>query len=206
MNKQILVIILSIMTGTVSYAQSFELGFIAGTSADLSCLADTGVDIATIIPTSSSVDFGIGTGLRFASPMYKRILKTIAGDKALTGNVVRKYSADIALPLFARFRYRFPSNFFLQTDAGYRFGLLSLHYGIGWAPTNGKECTFRGIFVEPQAGFRINKGGTISFGMTFQHYSRADEIQSFTFEQVSYSHTTVSAWSPIVFVRYSLSL
>lgn len=194
---------MAITAGGILYAQSFELGFTVGSSLDLSCLADTGADIAMVFSIPSGLDIGFGTGLRFASPIYR---KTVANTITSADKVSRDYSADLTLPLFSRLRYRFPANFFLQIDSGYRFGLASVCYGKGWAPANSKKSTFNGIIIEPQAGFHLDSRRSLSFGMTLQQYSRGDARRSSSAEHSSYEYRTVNRWSPIVFIRYSILL
>lgn len=207
MKRIIIFIIAVILSGASSFAQTFELGFKAGTSLNLSCLADAGVDVAMVFPTAGGFDLGIGSGLLFSVPLDR---KTATKTNSSKEQISREYSTDFTLPLFARFRFRFQSNFFLQADAGYRFGLVSLYYGegrdFGAIPANAKESTFRGLFFEPQAGFHVSERGTLSFGMTWQRYKRGDAHRSVSTDEVFYSYNTVPDWCPLVFVRYCISL
>lgn len=202
MKKGILIILATLLTGTVSFAQSFEWGNRLGTSVNLSCLVEAGTDISMVFPTNSGFDFGLGAGLRFSMPMWrKHKWATYTTEKVQTR---RNYNAEFTLPLFVKLRYRFPSGFFLQTDAGYRCGLVALFDGLDLASR--AESTFRGFFVEPQAGFRLNAMGTLSFGLTLQRYTRGEGLNTHTPQSVVYTYQTVTDWSPIAFVKYTVLL
>lgn len=201
--KKTLVCLVSIMAGVIMYAQTFELGLIAGSSVNLSCLADVGADMAMVISTSGGFDFGLGTGLRFASPI-SRI--TMDDTKNSAEVVSRVYSGDLTLPLFVRFRYRFPANLFVQSDVGYRFGLLSVLYGTGWAPSNSKKSMFSGVLIEPQVGFHISDRSSLSFGMTLQRYARGEAHRYSVAYSSNYTYETVDRWSPIAFIKFNIAL
>ena len=113
--KKILVILVALLLGSFAYAQPFELGFVAGTSLNRSCQVDAGADIAWMYSTEHRIDFGIGTGLRYARPMH-RINRDAAGP------VTRDYSNELGVPVFGRLRYWFSEEFFAQAEVGIAVG------------------------------------------------------------------------------------
>jgi hypothetical protein len=178
-----------------------ELGLSAGTSLKGLNQVDTRIDFAWAFEVGPGLDLGFGTGLRYARPMHA--LKETDGVK-----VNEDYVNGLGLPLFIRLRYSFPGNFFIQADTGYQLGLLTLDIGKGYFYPFPGCRSLSGLFVEPQAGFSIAPGKTISFGLSLQDRKFLHQIQSGSLnsENYSLSDRTDHTLDAIVFVRYCIEL
>lgn len=207
MNNRFILTVAALLCGIAAAGQPIELSFSAGTSLNGSNQIDAGSDIAYIIALTPVLELGIGTGLRYARPLYEtstiRIISIKDGETVDNTTVNKDYLNEISIPMFVRIRYSAARNLFLQADAGYRFPIFSAE---GFFPV---PEAFTGWFVDPQIGYRLSPKRTISLGLQLQGGKHSE---SFSFSDLISGHIESHPTKhnhvvrPIAFIRYTKKL
>ena len=185
-----------LLLGSVfAYGQKFELGFQAGTSVNRTCLVDVGADVAWTWGGESGLSCGAGLGLRYSRPVTD-----IKAQSAASGESARRdYLNELSIPVFGRFRYRFPGSVFLMADAGYRIPI----YYIGDHVVGRRLSTaFSGLYVEPQVGFSLGPGSSLALGCSIQRTEIGVRTQETTDSSVVFNYRAETSGSPVLFLRF----
>lgn len=207
MNKRFCLTLAAMFLGVAAAAQPFELGVSTGTSVNGSSQVDTGIDISYIFTIMPDLELGLGTGMRYARPLYNktttRIITNKDGTTADNTNVDKMFLNEITIPMFVRIRYSATHNLFLQADAGHRFRLFSI---IDYFPV---PESVTGWFIDPQIGYRLSPKRAISLGLQLQggkHHEIHHTIDRTDGVRISSHSKLNNTVRPIAFIRYTKSL
>ena len=207
MNKRFCLTLAAMFLGVAAAAQPFELGVSTGTSVNGSSQVDTSIDISYIFTIMPDLELGLGTGMRYARPLYDkkttRIITNKDGTTADNTNVDKMFLNEITIPMFVRIRYSATHNLFLQADAGHRFRLFSI---IDYFPV---PESVTGWFIDPQIGYRLSPKRAISLGLQLQggkHHEIHHTIDRTDGVRISSHSKLNNTVRPIAFIRYTKSL
>lgn len=207
MNKRFCLTLAAMFLGVAAAAQPFELGVSTGTSVNGSSQVDTSIDISYIFTIMPDLELGLGTGMRYARPLYNktttRIITNKDGTTADNTNVDKMFLNEITIPMFVRIRYSATHNLFLQADAGHRFRLFSI---IDYFPV---PESVTGWFIDPQIGYRLSPKRAISLGLQLQggkHHEIHHTIDRTDGVRISSHSKLNNTVRPIAFIRYTKSL
>ena len=144
---------------------------------------------------------GAGAGTRFARPCYQYTTKN--------GSHRPQFCNELEIPMFLRLGYG-KEKLYANLDAGYAVSVLSF-VGPGTYGEAKKEPNYKGLFFEPQFGWRVGERSALALGLLWQHSTLSNHVQvengswnDPSSYSISDDVTALSIFTPAVTIRYVL--
>ena len=138
---------------------SYSLEFSGGVGFGRGPLFTVAPDFVAQYDLGEMVKAGVGVGARYSMPCETY--------KNTNGSHERRFCYELDIPVFARLSWG-GEKFYSNLDAGYNVVNVFTTMGTYWVPTGDIDPIYDGLFIEPQACWRISRKSMLAIGLLFQ--------------------------------------